>query len=148
MFVGVGVRDGGGGGGFRGGVGGDFVFEVNDHSFGHAFAHPRDFLEGFGVAVGDGVGEFGGGVDGLGGEGELRTQPGDGLEGGEHVAGGSVEESVEGLGFFPDDHGDEDKGFGAAGEVPEGTGGGEDLIADAGAFDDGMVGGDVDDGSA
>ena len=34
------------------------------------------------------------------------------------------------------------------GEVPEGAGGGEDLIADAGAFDDGMVGGDVDDGSA
>jgi len=100
------------------------------------------------AVVGGGVGEFGGGVDGLGGEGELRTQPGDGLEGGEHVAGGSVEASVEGLGFFPDDHGDEDKGFGAAGEVPEGTGGGEDLIADAGAFDDGMVGGDVDDGSA
>jgi len=118
----------------------EFVFEFEDDALSGLFADAGD-ASGGGVVAGADGGDESAGVDAAEDrDGELRADAGDGEELFEETFFLGLGEAEEGDLVFADVGVDVERGFGVfAGECGEGSDADGDVIADAGALDDGLV---------
>ena len=119
----------------------ELVFEFDDEALGELFAYAGDADELGVVLAADGLDGAVGGEAAEDFDGELGTDAADGDEALEEALLLAVEEAKEGDLVFADLGVDVERGFRAdAGERGEGGDGDDDVIADAGGFNDGLAG--------